>query len=115
VATIEIQRTVVTAAGAEMRVESLLSDNGRLQPERSVQISLTRSPGRHRSSCSGFLRRADNPHSEPPIRRRRRFVIGRTESACGYRLRFGFRLEKRGVPGFFGAYGKKTEPGRLAG
>ena len=24
-------------------------------------------------------------------------------------------LERRGVPGFFGAYGKKTEPGRLAG
>jgi hypothetical protein len=39
----------------------------------------------------------------------------RPESAGGYRLRFGFRLERRGVPGFFAAYGKKTEPGRLAG
>jgi hypothetical protein len=35
--------------------------------------------------------------------------------ACAYRLRFGFRLERRGAPGFFGAYGKKTELGRLAG
>jgi hypothetical protein len=36
--------------------------------------------------------------SEPPIRRRRRFVFGRTESACGYRLRLSKPVSVGQIP-----------------
>src|SRR5260221_8824585 len=92
-----------------------------MQPAQKAQSEsrmrqIRMSGSRHRSSCSGFLRRADNPipnrqfadgddsypaAPNPPVPT----VSGSVSGS-----------ERRGVPGFFGAHGKNTGQGdSLAG